>query len=1073
MEVINAYINEVNKHYTSGKATEHTYRGALGALLSGLLPDADVINEPKRQACGAPDYMLTKKTKGNNVLDFGYVEAKDIGEPLTGKKHKKQFDRYRDALSNLIITDYLDFHFYREGEKTTSIRIAEVDDGEVQGKPEKYQTLVRYVTDFSSYQGQTIQSAETLAKLMAGKAKLLADVIKNALDQDIDKNVQSQLQGEYYSFQDNLIEDLSTSDFADIYAQTVAYGMFAARYNDPTLPTFSRSEAATLIPESSPFLRKLFNQIAGNDLDDRLLWIVDSLVEIFHATDVADLLKEYGKSTSQDDPIIHFYETFLGEYDPKLKKSRGVWYTPKPVVEFIVRAVDDILKNEFSLEEGLADESKTTIHVDTPRQVGRGRDRRTIIDKKPEDVHKVQILDPACGTGTFLAETIKYIHKGFADMQGEWTGYVDEHLIPRVNGFEVLMASYAMAHMQLSLLLKETGYEKQKHDRFNIYLTNSLEEHHRDTGNLFSQWLAEESKIANRIKRDTPVMVILGNPPYSGESSNKGQWITDLMDDYKKEPGGKEKLKERNPKWINDDYVKFLRYGQHFIEKNGEGVLAFINPHGFLDNPTFRGMRWSLLKTYDTIYTIDLHGNSNKKETAPDGGADVNVFDIKQGVSINLFIKTGKKKGRKLADVYHYDLYGSRKEKYKFLSQSSLKDIKFSKLENQKPMYFMVQRDLELLKKYKKGFSLKNLFSVSSVGIVTARDTFTIHSDYQSVRNTLDLFLGISDEEARLRFNLGKDVRDWKVSLARKDVLTHGNHDKDIIPISYRPFDIRYTYFTGASKGFHCMPRGKVMKHMVRENVGLITARSNKSPDCDHFYVTENIMEAKCGERTTQSAIFPLYLHPDDGSERAPNFNKDEIKKLESSLKMVFTPEKDEVDSGQRTADSFAPIDILDYIYAVLHTPAYREKYKEFLKTDFPRVPYPKDKKLFWKLVAIGAQIRAAHLMTSDKLNQSIAQYKGSGDGVITRKIVKADCETHGDDNELMRIYINDDQFFESIPLAIWNFTIGGYQPAQKWLKDRQGQKLDRSGIKHYFKIINALSETDRLMQELDGMWKP
>ncbi|HAR19322.1 MAG TPA: DNA methyltransferase, partial [Cytophagales bacterium] len=371
--------------------------------------------------------------------------------------------------------------------------------------------------------------------------------------------------------------------------------MFAARLHDPTLPTFSRQEAAELIPKSNPFLRKLFGYIAGPDIDDRIKWIVDSLVEIFLACNVEEILKNYGKSTKMEDPIIHFYETFLSEYDPKLRKARGVWYTPQPVVNFIVRAVDDILKTEFDLPQGLADSSK--INHPNPSRGG-------------ELVHKVQILDPATGTGTFLAETIKHIHKKFEGQQGIWSSYVEKHLLPRLNGFELLMASYAMAHLKLDLLLTETGYKNSPPiggvsagrggQRLRVYLTNSLEEASSERPNLFmSQWLTEEAIQADSIKRDAPVMCVIGNPLYSGESANKGEWIMSLMEDYKKEPGGKEKLKERNPKWINDDYVKFLRYGQHFIEKNGSGILAFINPHGFLDNPTFRGMRWNLLKTYD------------------------------------------------------------------------------------------------------------------------------------------------------------------------------------------------------------------------------------------------------------------------------------------------------------------------------------------------------------------------------------------------------------------------------------------------------------------------------------------
>ena len=637
---IEKYLDSINRHYLLGIATEHTFRGDLQQLIESLAVDIRATNEPKRQSCGAPDYILTRK-----AIPVGFIEAKDIGDKdLDGKKksgNKEQFDRYKASLNNLIFTDYLDFHLYHDGEFITKIAIAEITEKGIKPIPENFVAFENLIKDFCTHLSQTIKSSKKLAEMMAGKARLLSDVIGKALTSDQINQENSTLKEQMIAFKDILIHDITPKGFADVYAQTIAYGMFAARLHDPTLKTFSRQEAAELIPKSNPFLRKLFGYIAGPDIDDRIKWIVDNLTEIFLACNVEEILKNYGKSTKMEDPIIHFYETFLSEYDPKLRKARGVWYTPAPVVNFIVRAVDDILKTEFDLPQGLADTSKTKIKVNT--QIA-DKNFKTGYKQVEQEVHKVQILDPATGTGTFLAEVIKHVHKKFKGQEGIWSSYVENDLLPRLNGFELLMASYAMAHLQIDLLLKSTGFKPTLNQRTRVYLTNSLEEFHPDTGTLFANWLSTEANEANYIKRDTPVMCIIGNPPYSGESANKGEWIMKLMEDYKKEPGGKEKLKEKNSKWINDDYVKFLRYGQHFIEKNGSGVLAFINPHGFLDNPTFRGMRWNLLKTYDKIYTIDLHGNAKKKETAPDGSAAVNVFDIMQGVSINLFVKTGKKK---------------------------------------------------------------------------------------------------------------------------------------------------------------------------------------------------------------------------------------------------------------------------------------------------------------------------------------------------------------------------------------------------------------------------------------------
>jgi len=1058
---IEKYIDNINQRYKLGNATEHTFRGDLQQLLESLVPEIRATNEPKRQSCGAPDYILTKKD-----IPVGFIEAKDIGDKdLDGTRkagNKEQFDRYKASLNNLIFTDYINFHLYREGEFVTKISIAEITDKGIKPLPENFGNFENLIKDFCVHVGQNIKSPKKLAEMMAGKARLLSDVIGNALISDEENHQNSTLREQKQAFKEILIHDITPRGFADVYAQTIAYGMFAARLHDPTLQTFSRQEAAELIPKSNPFLRKLFGYIAGPDIDDRIKWIVENLAEIFLACNVEEILKNYGKTTKMEDPIIHFYETFLAEYDPKLRKSRGVWYTPQPVVNFIVRAVDDILKTEFDLPQGLADTSKTKIKVDVQGK------------KVEKEVHKVQILDPATGTGTFLAEVVKHIHKKFQGQQGIWSNYVETHLLPRLNGFELLMASYAMAHLNLDLLLTETGYKPTTNQRFRVYLTNSLEEHHQDTGTLFANWLSTEANEANHIKRDTPVMCVIGNPPYSGESANKGEWIMSLMEDYKKEPGGKEKLKERNPKWINDDYVKFLRYGQHFIEKNGSGVLAFINPHGYLDNPTFRGMRWNLLKTYDKIYTIDLHGNSKKKETAPDGSPDQNVFDIQQGVSINVFVKTGKKKANELGKVFHYDLYGKRDFKYDFLNENSIQSIDFNELPNVAPMYFMVPKDFEAQKTYDEGFSVSELFSLNNVGIVTARDKFTIHQTKEEVKSTIDEFLSLEDEEARKTFNLGKDVRDWKVSYAKADLENYYPDKGSFTKLSYRPFDDKWTFFTGKSKGFHCYPRTEVMQHFILgKNIGLTLCKQFKTGDnYVHAFIANKVIESSyVSNRTSEiTSTFPLYIYPetsgqqtiDQSAERKPNLKAEIVNQIAENLGLTFTNEK------ETTENTFAPIDILDYIYAVLHSPTYREKYKEFLKIDFPRVPYPKDQDTFWQLVKLGGEIRQIHLLESPTVEQYITQYPIDGDNLVSRKITKsspgyvADNETHG------KVYINDEQYFDNVPLTAWEFYIGGYQPAQKWLKDRRGRTLEFDDILHYQKIIVALSETDRLMKEID-----
>ncbi len=851
--MISDYLAKVSKRYASGISREHSYRGDLEELVRSLTTGVEVTNEPTNVTdCGNPDYVLTK-----GKIPIGYIEAKDVGKDLASKNYKEQFDRYRNALDNLIITDYLWFRFYQNNELVHEVRIAEIVDGKVEPIPANFEYFADLLKDFCQFIGQTIKSPAKLAKMMAGKAKLLKSILEEALNADEQTMENSSLQGQFQAFKSILIHDLTIRDFADIYSQTLAYGMFAARLHDETLDDFSRYEAAELIPKSNPFLRRLFGYIAGPDIDERIKTTVDNLADVFRATNIKELLKNFGKRTKMQDPIIHFYETFLGEYDPKLKKARGVWYTPEPVVKFIVRSVDKILRRDFGLASGLADTSKTKIKVDTQTPDNRSKTGYKQIEK---EVHKVQILDPATGTGTFLAEVVSFIYeKKFKAMQGAWSAYVDEHLIPRLNGFELLMASYSMAHLKLDMLLRETGYQSGETQRLNIYLTNSLEEEHSDTGTIFSAWLSTEANEANHIKRDTPVMCVIGNPPYSGESANKGDWIMKIMEDYKKEPGAKVKLQERNSKWINDDYVKFIRFGQHYIDKNGEGVLAFINPHGYLDNPTFRGMRWNLLQCFDEIYTLDLHGNAKKKEVCPDGSKDENVFDIQQGVSINILVKTGKSEG--LGKVKHFDLYGRRDDKYDFLYEQDVESVAWQELTCKEPNYFFVPKDTDLQEEYEKGFSVADLFPVNNVGIVTSRDNFVIDEDKELLEKRINDFFLLDKEELVAKYKL-KENKSWKIDEVKSKANSFDSIN--VKKVSYRPFDDRHLYY---DNNFIERSRMDVMQHFLKgDNLGLVAARQCVS-DWRYIFVTHHIGEFNLtgtAGRFGSGGFFPLYLYEDD-----------------------------------------------------------------------------------------------------------------------------------------------------------------------------------------------------------------
>ena len=1046
------YTKELNAQYSTGKATEHSYRPALKELLQSLIPKLTVVNEPSRYEFGAPDYILLYKD-----TPIAFIEAKDFAKTndLAGRKeNKEQFDRYKQSLDNIIFTDYLDFWLYRNGEFVDSVRLAELRGDKIVLVNENEAKFVALIEHLANAQPQKITSSKKLAEIMAGKARLLADVISQLLAKDIEE--QSDIYSQMQAFKEVLMHDITTEQFADIYAQTVAYGMFAARLHDPSPEDFTRQEAAALIPRTNPFLRQMFQYIAGYDLDERVAWIVDDLAEIFRVSDINKVMKGYGKRTRQTDPMIHFYENFLSAYNNKLRKNCGVYYTPQPIVSYIVRAVDEILQTEFGLADGLADTSKTKMTILNQKAKKRDKDTYEI------EAHKVQILDPATGTGTFLAEVINVIHDKMQGQQGIWQSYVENELLPRLNGFELLMASYAMAHLKLDMVLSETGYDTTKNnERLRVYLTNSLEEHHDTIGTVWANALSNEANQASHIKRDAPVMVVLGNPPYSGISSNNGAWITSLIDDYKYVNGVH--FNERKH-WLNDDYVKFIRLGQAFVDKNTEGVLAYINNHSFLDNPTFRGMRWNLMQSFDKIYIIDLHGNSKKKEVCPDGSKDENVFDIQQGVSINIFIKNGKKRKGELAEVYHCDIYSKRQDKYDYLTENSLSSTAFKRLEPNEPFYFFVPRDESNRAEYERGFRMDDVFPLNTTGVLTARDGLVIDIDKSSLHQRIKTFCDMhySDTDIRSMFfgnrQEGKypagDTRGWSLSTARKTIADYDHHTH-IKKIDYRPFDTRYIYYHSSMVDWG---REKVMRHFIEgDNVGLMTCRQTVI-DWSHIGVSKYIVDdSRVSNKTKERGyVFPLYLYDaQDGKSRRPNLDMEIVGQIADRIGLTFEAEP------SNNEGAFSPFDLLDYIYGILHSPSYRERFNEFLKVDFPRIPYPTNASEFQRIAKIGGELRKVHLM---EIKLPILT-KFNVNGSDTVEIIKV---TEGNSEDVIKIWINDKQYFDDVPRIAWEFYIGGYQPAQKWLKDRKGMKLEAKDYLHYAHIISALYRTQELMNEID-----
>ena len=722
--MIEEYLSNIKKSYDTKVATEHTYRGALSDLIHKISKDIEAVNEPIRQACGAPDYILLRRG-----IPIGYIEAKDLDVRLDNIEKSEQLKRYLSSLDNLMLTNYIEFRFYREGKKNITITVAEIRNGKIEFDSSKFTELENTIREFCAYGGISIRTAAQLSKIMAGKAIIIKDIIVKTLNNSKESTLKKQL--EY--FKQVILHDLDENSFADMYAQTIVYGLFAARLNAKSSPEeFNRQMARELVSKNNPFLMNLFDYLSGAKLEENLIWIVNDLSEIFRLVDLEKIFENFDRTDISKDPFLDFYETFLKQYDAITKQKRGVYYTPVPIVRFMVNATDEIIRNKFNLQNGLADAStikKTIIVKKVVKSRGKYKEQEVPEEK---EFFKVQILDPCTGTGTYLAETIKKIHNYYKNQQGMWDGYVKEVLIPRLNGFEIMMTPYVMCHIKLGMVLRNTGYQPDnKNERFNVYLTNSLEKEEIAELPLFD-FLSEEAKSANIIKTEKPIMVVIGNPPYRGESAN-GTIFKEEISVYKKESTG-ENLRERSKKWINDDYVKFTRLAQMFIEPNREGILAFINNRSFIENPTFRGMRYSLLSTFDEIYIFDLHGYYGEKQDKP----DENVFQIKQGVSINIYVKTGKKTPGTLAKVYYAEQYGTKAEKFSFLNQRQLSDIPFEEVNTSAPMYFF--KPVKIDGEWKKYISVEDVFKTKGVGITTAHDSFVIDSNKESLINRFEKF---------------------------------------------------------------------------------------------------------------------------------------------------------------------------------------------------------------------------------------------------------------------------------------------------------------------------------------------
>jgi len=1018
--MLEAYLKRIYEVAQTGDAREESYYSSLAELLKAF---ANSINKkyihvttlPKKTEAGNPDFRVWDGKQ--NIV--GYIEAKEpLVENLDYIENNEQLKRYRRTFPNLILTNFFEFRLYRNGSLIDKVLLARpfiIHELKTIPPVENKDKFLNLLDKFFSFSLPKVYTAEILATELAKRTGFLKEqVILAELKAGEGK---ASILGFYEAFQKYLIAGLTQESFADLYAQTVTYGLFAARTRCET--GFNRKLAYDYIPRTIGILRDVFSFISLGELPKQMEWIVDDVSDVLAVADVNEILSKFYHEGKGRDPVYYFYETFLAEYNPEERERRGVYYTPESVVSYIVRSLNVILKERFDRQDGFASNSVT-------------------------------VLDPAAGTLTFLAEASKLAVQEFAAKYGEGgkESFIKEHILKNFYAFELMMAPYAIGHLKMALLLEELGYKLHEDERFKFYLTNTLEmEELEQTALPGMSSLAEESHLAGKVKREKPILVILGNPPYSGHSSNVGEWISKEVKTYYKVDG--KPLGERNPKWLQDDYVKFIRFAQWKIDQAGEGVLGFITNHSYLDNPTFRGMRQSLMNSFNQIYVLDLHGNSLKKERCPDGSKDENVFDIRQGVAISLFIK---KKGLE-KKVFHSELWGLREDKYDWLLENDIKTTKWQEIEPKSEFHLFIPRDEVLSEAYNRYMKVTEVFPVNSVGIVTARDNLTVRRTPEEVWVTILKFSKMDSELARVAYNLGKDVRDWKVELAQKDLINSGLNESRIVPLLYRPFDVRYTYYTGRSRGFHCMPRREVMRHMMKKNLGLLVKRQGKRSPYSYAFCCNLITESCVFESAfANNTVCPLYLYQDEqdmfsqeSQERKPNLNA----KLIESLAGVYQREP-------------TPEGILYYIYGILYSNIYRSKYAEFLKIDFPRVPFTRNYELFSTIGKYGSKLVDLHLMKSAELNNPTAKFQGGGDYGVR----KVRYEEEG-----KQVNINDSQYFEGIEREVWEYQIGGYKVLDKWLKDRKGRELSLDDIKHYCQIATVLEKTIEIQRDIDNIY--
>lgn len=1038
MTDVQQYLESLTDTASTGDTREESYYGDLSDLLEEHVDEnghdnVQVTTLPSPTDGGNPDFRVWSGT--NEVT--GYIEAKlPSGRSLDTIEETEQLTRYRNTFENVILTNFVEFRLYRNGEQVAEAEIADPPEIPRFGDaPDAVNTddLETLLEKFFSFSRPEIESARRLATELAKRTSFMREVVLQELGREM-AGQDGHILGFYEAFEDYLMPDLSRREFADIYSQTITYGLLTARTR--VSGEFNRTDAADAIPSTIGILKDIFDFISTSDPPAEIEWIVDDVSDVLSGTNVDDILSEFYADRAESTPLVHFYETFLEEYDPETRQQKGVYYTPEPVVDWITQSVNSVLKTDLDRGDGLANDDVT-------------------------------ILDPAAGTMTFTAAATRLAVEEYAEKYGRGgvSALLSDHILDDFYSFELLVAAYTIGHLKMAILFEEQDYELDDDDRVQLFLTNTLEPEEAEQTHLpFASSLAKEAEMAHDVKEDIPILAILGNPPYSGHSENQGEWIESLVEDYKE--GYPQLQKRGQAKWLHDDYVKFIRWAQWKLSDAYEGTLGYITNHAYIDNPTFMGMREQLLLEFDEIYVLDLHGNSNRLEEPPEGGTDGNVFDIQQGVAISIFVKTDDTTEEEYADVYHSDLWGTREEKYEALSGSNMNDIEWEEVTPREPHYLFVPRDQELASSYHDWVKVPQIFSEygdPAPGIVTTHNQFAISLTPERQKQKVRQLLATETEsEAREYFNLCSQDQ-WIYSDAKEHLETTNWEDK-IVQIQTSPFDKEYTVYD-EHVAVH-RRAGRLSKHMLAgDNVSLSVPRRTERTPFDHAFMTDGLMTHHGVSTKEVNFQFPLYLYPDAPDETTSKL-RDTTQQTNINPRIVSQ-------LSEIYSDEVTPEEVFNYTYAVLYTRTYRLKYSEFMETDFPKIPFTEDEAFFQRFASLGEELVQFHLLDHPNLESPGVQLHTEEDGDGENEVSESTGEYYRHyDEEEQRLYINSDQYFAPVPKDVWEYEIGDRPVVKKWIQNRIGETLLSSDIRKFCRVIRALMETIDIQDELDKSWE-